>query len=281
MTGKLVQYTVRQLENELSDVMFTNMSSTPQTMKPRRKARHQLRWHSAAFLGVMFILAVIAAVLIVTSSRDSSTPLLDEETIAASKEQASTQNPESLVLASAGQLDLMLPVVAASVTAVGYHPVEDDDIISLDPRGKQVNASVISGIGQILQSDDSIGYYVMEEDSDVSPTTAMDVGAAFGTFVYAPVDGTVVGIKSYEYAGDCLDTEVRIQPLSQSNVIVVMTHLDNIEATLGQPVKAGDSRIGVVNKLDSCLVHKISEFTADSGNHVHIQVELFRRDIGS
>lgn len=261
--------------------MFTNMSSTPQTMKPRRKALHQLRWHSVAFLGVMFVLAAIAAVLIIASSRDSSTPLLDEETIAASKEQASTQNPESLVLASAGQLELMLPVVSASVTAIGYHPVEDDDVISLDPRGTQANASVISGIAQILQSDDSLGYYVMEEDSDVSPTTAMDVGAAFGTFVYAPVDGTVVGIKSYPYAGDCQDTEVRIQPLSQSNVIVVMTHLDNIEATLGQPVKAGASRVGTVNKLDGCLVHKISEFTADTGNHVHIQVELFRRDIGS
>ncbi|MHB1382265.1 MAG: hypothetical protein ACYCXJ_08600 [Thermoleophilia bacterium] len=240
-----------------------------------------MRWHSAAFLAVMIILAVIAAVLIFFSSRDTSTPLLDEETIAASREQASTENPEEIVLASTGELDLMLPVVAASVTAVGYHPVEEDDIISLKPKGRQVNASVISGIGQILQTDESIGYYVMEDDSDVSPTTAMDVGAAFGTFVYAPVDGTVVGIKSYEYAGECTDTEIRIQPLRQSNVVVVMTHLDNIEATLGQPVKAGVSRVGVVNKLDGCLVHKISEFTADSGNHVHIQVELFRRDIGS
>ncbi|RJQ43246.1 MAG: hypothetical protein C4534_08625 [Gaiellales bacterium] len=229
----------------------------------------------------MFILAAIALTLIIVSSRDDPTPLLDEETIAASQELASTETPLQVPLAAAGELELMLPVVGQSVTAIGYHPVEDDDVISLKPEGKQVNASVISGIGQILDDDGGIGYYVMDEDSKVSPTTSMDVGAPYGTFVYTPVDGTIVGIKTYEFAGKCPDTEVRIQPLNQSNMVVVMTHLGNIEATLGQPVKAGVTRIGSINKLDDCLTHKISEFTSDSGNHVHIQVELYRRDVVS
>lgn len=278
---RLGEKSTKMLENARSRAMFIYMSSKPQTMQSRGKKRYRYHWHSAAFLGVMFILAAIAMVLIIASSGDSSTPLLDEETMAASREVASTTTPEAVPLAGAGELELMLPIVGPAVTAIGYHPVEDDDVISLDPKGKQVNPSMISGIGQMFDSDEHVAYYVMDEDSDVSPTTALDVGAAFGTFVYAPVDGTVVGIKSYEFAGKCTDTEVRIQPLNQSNVVVVMNHLDNIEATLGQPVKAGASRIGAVNKLDGCLTHKISEFTADSGNHVHIQVELFRRDVTS
>lgn len=249
-------------------------------MKPRGTARYRYRWHSAAFLGAMLILATIALILII-SSRDRSTPLLDEETMAASKALATTQTPEEIALAEAGGLELMLPLVGNEVTAVGYHPVEDDDIISLDPHGRQVNTGMISGIGKMFDDDEKVAYYVMEDDADVSPTTALDVGAPHGTIVYAPVDGTIVGIKSYDLAGKCPDTEVRIQPIDQSNVMVVMTHIDNVEATLGQPLRAGVTRIGAINKLDGCLTQKMSEFTSDSGNHVHIQVELFRRDITS
>lgn len=250
-------------------------------MQPRARARFRLRWQSAAFLGVMVILAAIALVLIIASARDEPTPLLDEETLAASDELALTQTPEKVPLARVGELELMLPVVSQSVTAIGYHPVEDEDVISLEPFGKQFNASVISGISQMFDSEEGFGYYIMDEDSDVSPTTSLDVGAPYGTFVFAPVDGTVVGIRPYDFAGECPDTEIRIQPLNQSNVVVVMTHLTSIEATLGQPVKAGESRIGSINKLDGCITHKISEFTADDGNHVHVQVELFRRDVTS
>jgi hypothetical protein len=227
----------------------------------------------------MFVLAMIALVLIIASSRSSSTPLLDEETMAASKEVANTQNPETIPLANAGDLALMLPIVGNSVTAIGYHPVEDEDIISLQPIGHQVNGSVISDIGDIFESEDDVGYFVMDEESEeVSPTTSIDVGASYGTSIYAPVDGTVVGIKSYDFAGECPDNEIRIQPADESSVVVVMTHVDNVEATLGQPVRAAVSKIGAVNKLDSCLTQKLSEFTYDSGNHVHMQVELFRRN---
>lgn len=257
------------------------MSSQFQTTQPREEKRYKYRWHSAAFLGAMFVLAVIAVILLIISSRNSPTPLLDEETMAASKELATTQTPEEIPLAVAGGLELMLPVVGQEVTAIGYHPIEDDDIISLDPNGKQVNASMVSGIGQMFDDDEKVGYFVMEEDSDVSPTTALDVGAPYGTVVYAPVDGTIVGIKSYDFAGDCPDTEVRIQPQNQSNVVVIMTHIENVEATLGQPLRAGVTRIGSINKMDECLTQKMSEFTSDEGNHVHLQVELIRRDVNS
>jgi hypothetical protein len=229
----------------------------------------------------MLVLALIALILVIISSGDEAAPLLDEETMAASREIASTQTPQEVALASAGGLDLMLPVVGQEVTAIGYHPIEDDDVVSLDPIGKQVNASMISGIGQIIDNDEQVGFFIMDDDSDVSPTTSLDVGAPYDTTVYAPVDGTILGIKSYDFAGECPDYEVRIQPLNQSNMVVVLTHINNIEATLGQPVRAGVTKVGGINKLDGCLTHKISEFTSDEGNHVHMQVELFRRDVTS
>lgn len=198
--------------------------------------------------------------------------------MAAAKEVASTQNPEAIVLASAGELDLLLPIVGQSVSAIGFHPVQDDEIISLEPAGKQLNKSVVSGIGDIFRSSDNVSYYIMEENADsASPTASMDVGAPYGTAIFSPVDGSVVGIKSYDFAGECPDTEIRIQPTGQSRLVVVLTHVTDVEATLGQPVRAGVTRLGAVNKLDGCLRQKLSEFTSDSGNHVHMQVELYRR----
>ncbi len=252
------------------------MASEPHTLQPQVPARYRFRWHSAAFLATMFALALVAGAALFVSSRASSTPLLDERTMAASRELASTREPAKLRLAGAGEIQLMLPIFEQEVTAVGYHPVDGDNIVSLIPNGHQINSSFISSLGQT--SGAGLGYFLMDEGGrNGSATGSMDVGAPAGTVVFAPVDGVVAGIRSYNLRGECPDTEVKIQPKYQSNMLVVMTHLGNIQATLGQAIRGGETRLGSVRQMDGCLGQQLGDFTYDSGNHVHIQVEYLNK----
>lgn len=254
------------------------MASEPHTLQSRGTIRYRYRWHSAAFFAAMFALAMIALTATIVSSRAASTPLLDEDTMAASRAVAATRLPGQVSLASAGDLQLMLPIYELEVTAIGFHPVADENVIALVPAGRRINGSIIArSLGQVLPGNEGSGYVVMGGDDRLGPATAsLDVGAPAGTVVFAPVDGTIAGIRAYNLKGKCPDVEVKIQPQSQSRLLVVMTHIDGLEASLGQPLKAGVTRLGTVRQLDGCLEQQLGQYTYDNGNHLHMQVELYR-----
>ncbi len=254
------------------------MASEPHTLQPRVSARYRFRWHSAAFLASMLFLALVALVAVIASSRASSTPLLDERTMSANRELATTMEPAKITLAGADDIQLMLPIFELEVTAVGYHPVDEAGLVTLIPSGHQINGSFISNL--VPAATNGPGYFLMNDDGKYGDSTrSMDVGAPAGTVVFAPVDGTIAGIRSYNLNGNCPDTEVKIRPQFQSNMLVVMTHLGNIQATLGQPVRAGETRLGSVRQLDGCIEQQLSRYTYDSGNHVHIQVEALNKNL--
>lgn len=256
------------------------MASEPHTLQPQVSIKYRYRWHSAVFLASMFVLAMLALTAVIASSRAASTPLLNEMTMSAARETASVKTPAEIVLARAGELQLMLPIHEEQVTTIGYHPVNDGNVVSLTANGHQLNDSILSSLSRVTGADGP-GYFVMQEGSSrLGPATgALDVGAPAGTFVFSPVEGTIAGIRSYNLKGHCPDTEVKIQPLNQSNMMVVMTHIGNIQATLGQPVKAGVTRIGAVRKLDGCTEQQMARFTYDSGNHLHMQVEMLNNSL--
>ncbi len=253
------------------------MASEPHTLQPRVTARYRYRWHSAAFLAAMFILAMVALIAIIASSRASSTPLLDESTMSAARELATTHKPAQIPLAGVTGMQLMLPIFEQEVTAIGYHPVDGDNLMSLSPNGHRINGSLISSLGQVAPPGGP-GYYVMDEGGKSgSPTASIDVGAPAGTIVFSPVDGTIAGIRSYNLNGKCPDTELKILPNNQSNMVVVLTHLNYIQGTLGQPVRAGETRLGAVRELDGCIEQQLSRYTYDAGNHVSMQVEYLSK----
>jgi hypothetical protein len=251
------------------------MATEPYTLQPRTAPRYRYRWHSVAFLATMFTLGMVALAALVLSSRGGSSPLLDEATVSATSEVAATIQPARMPLAQAGDLVLMLPIYQGEISAIGYHPTSGDNVISLDPMGVRINGSLFDrSLGSSTGSVNVPGYFIMDESGDYgSPTGAMDIGAPAGTMVYSPVDGTVAGIKSYNLRGQCPDTEILIQPQQQSNLLVVLTHIDYPEASLGQPLKAGVTKMGAVRKMDGCYEQSLAGYTADDGNHLQIQVE--------
>ena len=224
----------------------------------------------------MFALAMIAMTAVIVSSRVSSTPLLDDHAMSASRALATTRLPEQIQLAKAAELNLMLPIFQEEITAIGYHPVDSEGVVSMSPAGRQINGSILSSLN-VFTDGDGPGYYVMSEGGTLgSATCSLDIGAPAGTKVFAPVDGTIAGIRSYNLKGQCPDTEIKIQPQNQTRLLVVMTHMTNLEASLGQPVRAGETRLGAVRELDGCVEQQLSQYTYDSGNHLHIQVEHFQ-----
>lgn len=172
----------------------------------------------------------------------------------------------------------MLPVNELEVTAIGYHPVAGENIVALSPQGRQANNSFISqGLAQVTSAGDGPEYYIMDASNSLGPPDrSIDVGAREGTFVFAPVDGTVAGIKSYNLVGRCADMELTIKPRADSRLLVVLTHIDRLEVSLGQPIRAGETRLGTVRALDGCVEQELSRYTSDHGNHLHMQVEAVR-----
>ena len=101
-------------------------------------------------------------------------------------------------------LRLELPIAQSRVTAIGYH-ASGDGALALDPVGQQANQGLVSRVARSIFGGGTSGlrYYVLGGDGGPA-TASLDVGAAPGTDVYSPVDGTIVGITPYVLVGQAL-----------------------------------------------------------------------------
>ena len=244
-------------------------------LRPRAGAyKYRYKWHSAAFLATMFVIATAALGATIVSSRGSSTPLLDQATMSAARELASSRLPQRITVAQAGDLGLMLPIYGGEITVIGYHPADDPNAVTLTPMGNQANgSSFFRGIESVFPSG-GLQYVIMGDASYFgSSTQSMDIGAPAGTSIYSPVDGVVAGIRNYLADGHCPDVELKIRPQSEATLLVVMTHVDQPQVDLGQQVRAGSTQLGTVRAMDGCLDQPLGRYTPDNGNHLQMQVE--------
>jgi hypothetical protein len=90
-------------------------------------------------------------------------------------------------LAEASGVSISTPIRPASLTGLGYHP-EGESLAAMEPRGKNLSANVVLGLLSRGETPERIHYYVMDAAGRGGPQTgAVDVGAATGTTVYAPL----------------------------------------------------------------------------------------------
>jgi len=74
-------------------------------------------------------------------------------------------------------------------------------------------------------------------------TAVLDVGALPGTDIYAPVDGTIVGISDYILNGRAYGSRIDIQPSAAPSLVVSLTHLSPDPAlTVGSTIAASSTR---------------------------------------
>lgn len=267
----------------------------------RARARRQRMMAGAA------VAAVVLVALIgwrVTSDRKAAIAVASETTTAAggastdggaaprrigaadpSAAQLKAMEPErepTPTFATFRSLKVRLPVDVKDLTEVGFHqasypyafhmktPLPDADSAKVKKarttnrnKSEQATGADAVLVGSVLR---------MWRSRPGKPDSAADVGAKPGSAVYAPVTGTVVKIKKYKLYGKHDDYEIHIRPDGIDDVDLVMIHIADLSANVGDHVVGGVTRIAAVRKLSDRVNHQLADYTKGGGDHVHLQL---------
>jgi hypothetical protein len=226
-------------------------------------------------VGLLLLAAVVLITLLLTAfgSGKSAAPPVTPTAPSPAARLLPSGPPQPQVVALTGSLRLDLPIAQSRVTAIGYH-ASGDGAVALDPVGRQGNQGLIERLAHKLFGSSAHGlrYYVVSGGTGPD-TAALDVGAAPGTDVYAPVDGTIVGITPYVLAGKTYGARVDIQPTGSPSLVVSLTHVrPDPSLTVGSTVAATTSKVGTVLDLAGVERQALSHYTTDAGNHVSMAV---------
>jgi hypothetical protein len=177
------------------------------------------------------------------------------------------------VVALHGALRVQLPIQAGRVTAIGYH-ASGDGALPLDPVGRQANEGFLRRLARRLVGGGATGLRWYQLGGGEGPGTAtLDVGAAPGTDVYSPVDGTIIGLTPYIVNGERFGSEIDIQPSGAPSRVLAITHLKpDRSLTVGSNLASGTSKLGVLLDLSRVEQQALAKYTQDAGNHVEIEV---------
>ena len=177
------------------------------------------------------------------------------------------------MVALQGTLRLQLPVAQGRVTEIGYH-ASGNGALTLDPVGRQANQGLVTRVTRSLFGGSTTGlrYYVLGGEGGPA-TGSLDVGAAPGTDVYSPVDGTIVGITPYVLDGKHYGARIDVQPSGNPSIVVSLTHLHlDPSLTVGSTVSATTSKLGTILDFAKIERQALARVTQDAGNHVAIEV---------
>jgi hypothetical protein len=178
--------------------------------------------------------------------------------------------PTPLTVALHSGLRIQLPVAQSRVTAIGYHS-SGDGALPLTPLGRQGNEGALSRLAHKIFGGGGGGFVYYQLGG--GETAVLDVGATPGTDVYAPVDGTIVGMSDYVLNGVPYGSRIDIQPSSAPSLVVSLTHLKPDPAlTVGSSIAASTTKVGRIVDLSGVERQALAKFTQDAGNHVTIEL---------
>lgn len=230
-----------------------------------RRARHRAILLLVG-LGVLVVLAVAAF-------RPDGRPVVGASAPASASRLLPPPPPNGLVIASADALQISTPVNETVVTAIGYHGA-GEDAVALDPVGRQANEGVAARVFHRIfgGGGGGVAYYELGGGQGAS-TGALDVGAAPGTDVYAPVDGTVVALRDHILNGTKYGSVIDIQPTSEPSLVLSVAHVEADPAlTVGSALTRSTSRIGTVIDFSGVEKLALARYTRDAGNYAEITV---------
>jgi len=218
-------------------------------------------------MAVLGVVALGIFIVLLVAAFSASAPTFQDSVPKGSRPVIATEGANK-------ELNIYLPVPRTAVTALGYHGA-DGNSLPLQPVGRQVNEGVLTRMVHWLFGGGGQGptYYELG-GGEGSSTGALDVGAAEGTDVYSPVDGTVTSVGKFVLNGKAYGNTIEIQPSADASAVVVVTRLRADPAlTVAEPVTAGATKIGVVIDLSAVEKQTLASVTHDAGNHVTIEVD--------
>lgn len=227
-----------------------------------RSARRARRFALLVLLAAIFVVALALTAFGGNASRASF--LLPRSPLAAVQ-----TRPVPEIVAQRGGVRLQLPIAQTRVTAIGYSAASG--ALSLKPVGHQVNEGLLSRIvhGIFGGGGGSPGWYQLGGGG----TEALDVGAAAGTEVYAPVDGIVAAIRPFVVEGKQYGSEIDIQPQNAPSVVVAVTQLVADPALkVGGAVVSGATKLGTVVDLAAIERQALAHYTNNGGNHATVEL---------
>jgi hypothetical protein len=248
------------------------MHSVPAYRRPERRESQTARRARRRAVLTLVGLALLV-VLVVAAFRPGPSPVIGVGMPASASRLIPAGPPTALVIATHGPLHIQLPINERNVTAIGYHGA-GGDVLPLDPIGRQANEGLFSRVFHRIFGGrgGGVAYYQLG-GGDGPSTGSLNVGAAPGTDVYSPVDGTIVGLRDDVIDGKAYGSIVDIQPSDEPSVVLTLTHLRaDPSLQVGSPVSSRTSKIGTV--LDYAGVERLAlaRYTQDAGNHVAMSV---------
>lgn len=181
--------------------------------------------------------------------------------------------PQPVLVATVGNLRVRLPVAQDAVSAIGFHASQTGGL-ALKPLGRQINEGLLARLWHKISGSSRRGpaWFQLGGGGPGPGTAVLDVGAAAGTDVYAPVDGTVVAITETVIDGSRVGSEVDVRPTAAPSVIVAVRHVQPDPAlTVGSAVFAGSSRLGAVVDVAKVERQALAAHTNDAGDNVEIE----------
>jgi hypothetical protein len=218
-------------------------------------------------IGILTALALVTLILTAFGSGSPETA----STTAASVPVASGVPPQPQVLATVGNLQIRLPIAGEAVTAIGFHG-SDAGAMELAPVGRQANEGLLARLWRRIAGSSRQGpvWYQLEGGPG---TEVLDVGAAPGTDVYSPVDGTVVSISDNVIDGKAYGSSIDVRPTTAPSLIVTLNHLEpDPSLAVGSPVLASSSKLGSVVDIAAVERQALAQHARAGGNNVAIDV---------
>jgi len=232
----------------------------------RREARAARRARRFALLVVLAVVLIVALAL--TAFGGGATANL--ATLSVARTLATATEPFPQIVAVRGPVRLQMPVTQSQATAIGYHSAADG-ALTLSPLGHQGNEGVVQRVFHAVFG--GAGGHPVWYRLDGGSLSALDVGAAPGTDVYSPVDGTVVGVAPFVVAGHRFGSEIDIEPQNSPSLVVMLTQVRaDGELRVGDDVVSGRTKVGQVVDLSRVERQALARYTNDAGDHVSIEV---------
>ena len=264
-----------RLKERPAFVTVPRMPAPSQTAAAARRRRAQRSRRASPeklrrLLVLVIVVGSLLGTLLVAAFSRGAAPALPQALPSPANRLLPTGPPTPLTVALRSALRIQMPVQQSRVTAIGYHSAADG-ALALTPLGRQGNEGALSRLAHKLFGGGH-GRFVYYQLSG-GATDVLDVGAAPGTDVYAPVDGTVVGLTPFILNGRPYGVRIDIQPTVAPSLVLSLTQLEPDPAlTVGSTVAASSTKVGRVIDLSGVETQALARYTTDAGNHVSIEL---------
>ena len=235
--------------------------------------RHVERERRLRRLAVLIAIVAVGLVTLLLSAFGGSSGATQAPVPASASRLLPAGPPRPEIVARLGSLHLQLPISQSRVTSIGYQG-GSDGAIALWPLGTQANEGLLRRlVHKVFGGSTGRPRWYQLPGGQGPGTSSIDIGAASGTDVYSPVDGTIVSIGDVTLNSRTFGSRIDIQPTGAPSLVVSVTHV-RVDPSLvvGAPVTSAGSKLGSVVDFSHAERQALARYTNDSGNHVVVEV---------